>query len=84
MQGAWPRLVHLGLTHDMLDEGVYTLLYVMCWQQFCAIFGVSDVNPPYKRSYAQKKDTAMSRSTANTWPELRTVIVSFNTTPTVT
>ncbi len=84
MQGAWPRLVHLGLTHNMLDEGVYTLLDVMCWQQLCAMFGVSDVSPPYKRSYAQEKDMAMSRSTANTWPELRTGIVSFNTTPTVT
>ena len=84
MQGAWPRLVHLGLTHDMLTEGVYTLLDVMCWQQLCAMFGVSDVNPAYKVSYAQGKDVAMSRSTANIWPELRTVIVTFSTTPPVT
>ena len=84
MQGAWPRLVHLGLTHDMLTEGVYTLLDVMCWQQLCAMFGVSDVSPAYKVSYAQGKDVAISRSTANIWPELRTVIVTFNTTPPVT
>ncbi len=79
MQGAWPGLQYLGLTHNMLDEGVYALLEVRCWQQQCAGI-VSDMKPPYRRSYAQEKDIAMSRSTGTTWPSLATVTVSFNTT----
>ena len=79
MQGAWPRLQYLELTHNMLDEGVYAVLEVRCWQQQCAGIVVSDVKPPYRR-YAQPKDIAMSRSTGTTWPRLATVSVSFNTT----
>ncbi len=80
MQGAWPRLQYLELTHNMMDEGVYAVLEVRCWQQQCAGIVVSDVKSPYRRSYAQAKDVAMSRSTGTTWPRLATVSVSFNTT----
>ncbi len=80
MQGAWPELQYLGLTHNMLDEGVYALLEVRCWQQQCAGVDVSDVKPPYRRSCAQAKDIAMSRSTKTTWPSLTTVNVSFDIT----
>ena len=80
MQGAWPGLQYLGLTHDMLDDGVYALLGLRRWQQQCAGIAVSDVHPPHRRSHAPKYDIALLRSTRTTWPSLDTVAVSFNTT----
>ena len=80
MQGAWPGPQYLGFTHNMLDEGVYALLEVRCWQQHCAGIAVSDVKPPYTHSFAQANNIAMSRSTGTTWPRLATVTVSLNTT----
>ena len=80
LQGAWPKLQYLELTHNMLDEGVYAVLEVRSWQQQCAMIVVSDVKPAYRRNYAQAKDIAMSRSTDTTWPRLATVSVTFITT----
>ncbi len=45
MQGAWPQLQYLELTHNMLNEGVYAVLEVRSWQQRAGIV-VSDVKSP--------------------------------------
>lgn len=80
MQGAWPGLQYLGLTHDMLDEGVYALLELRYWQHLWAGIAVSHAHPPHRHIYAPKNDIALSRSTGRTWPSLDTVAVSFVTT----
>ncbi len=75
MQGVWHELQYLGLTHHMLDEGVYALLEVRDWQHLCGV--VSDVQSPHRHSYAPENDISLSRSTGTTWSSLNTVAVSF-------